>query len=390
MRDLLGYFTGRVELEAKGNQIEQFINLLHRYRIPARRLRAGEEGFLYFTLPKQSFKRLRTPAFKTGTRVRILKKRGLFMMVRPFRKRYGFAAGALLFLGLILYCSCFIWRVEVVGCENASELQIREDLAEFGIKAGSRRNMDVGKIENLYLIGNEKLSWIAVNIRGTTAYIEVKEKDLTPKVEDLSVPTNIYAERDGVILSIYDYRGTRMVEKGDTVRAGDLLVSGDWTDSYGVRRLSHCVAKITARTTRETEFLVPLTEKIRQKSGKKMDFYEIFLGKLKIPLYFSKKISYNDYNTIEEEKILRIGSFAFPIKILKISIEEMEEKPVLRTEEQAYEEAKRQCAFYRKDRLAEVKVLDCKMQKTLRDDILRLQAEFICEEKIGIEKEIEE
>lgn len=390
MRDYLGFLAGRVELEARGNQIEQFINLLHRYHIPARGFQRSEEGMLRFILPRRAFGRIRMPAFKTGTRVRILKKKGLFMAIRPFKKRYGFLAGGILFLGLLLYSSRFIWLVEVVGCEKSSALQIRQDLAEYGIKAGCRRTIDVGKIENLYLIGNDKLSWISINIRGTTASIEVKEKDLTPKIEDLSAPTNIYAERDGVILSIYDYQGTRVVEKGDTVRAGDLLVSGDWTDSYGVRRLSHCVAEISARTTREAEFSVALAEQVLQKTGNKKKYYEIFLGKLKIPLYFNKKITYNNYNIIENEKFFRIASFALPFRVSRILVEETKERPVLRTEEQAYEEAKRQCAFYRKDRLAHVKVLECEVQKNLEDDVLHLKVIFICEEKIGIEKEIEE
>lgn len=390
MRDLLGFFAGRVDIEAKGNQIEQFINLLHRYRIPARRVTPGEEGILLFTLPKRSFKRLRIPAFKTGTRIRILKKRGLFIAARPFKRRYGLAAGLLLFLALLFYCSRFVWRVEITGCEISSATQIMEDLKAYGIEAGCRRTIDVGRIENLYLIGNEKLSWIAINIRGTTAYVDVKEKGLTPTIEDETVPTNIYAARDGVILSVSDLSGTRVVEVGDTVRAGDLLVTGDHTDSYGVRRLTHCIAEITAQTTRKTEFSVPLKEQVRKKSGKKKNFYSIFLGKFKIPLYFNQKISYNEYDTVKKEQILRIASFAFPVKLCCLSVEEVELEWLSRTEEQARMEAQRQCAFYQKDRLAEVKVIDCKTQASLSEDTLLLQAEFICEEKIGIEKEIEE
>ena len=105
------FFGGRVEVEAKSNQMEGFINRLHRSNIPFHSPKRTEDGKLRFIMPARDFKRLRTPAFKTGTRVHILKKRGLFMVIRPFRRRLGLALGAVLFFGLIFWCSGFIWQV---------------------------------------------------------------------------------------------------------------------------------------------------------------------------------------------------------------------------------------------------------------------------------------
>ncbi len=390
MKDWLGFFGGRVQVEAKGNQIEQFINLLYRYHIPCRFPRRTENGELRFILPRRDFKRLRKPAFKTGTRVRILKKKGLFMAARPFRKRFGLALGLLFFLGLIFYCSRFVWQVEISGCETISATEIVEDLKEMGFGVGTRQSVDVGPIENRYLLGNSKISWMSINIRGTTAYIEVKEKKRKPDIVDLHTPTNIFAARDGVIIQIQDYGGTRQVELGDTVLAGDLLVSGDWTDKYGVRHLSHSIAMVVAATQRNTTVTVPLEEQVRQKTGKTKHFYAISFGKLKFPLYFREKISYNDYDTITKDQPLRIASFAFPIRIYQTRVDEVAAVTVTCTEEQAKERAYTKLGFYETDRLNGVVIKKREISEEFGEGEFRLRAVYQCEEQIGVEMPIEE
>ncbi len=384
------FFGGRVEVEAKGNQIESFINRLHRSKIPLYAPKRTEDGILRFSMPARSFKRLRTPAFKTGTRIRILKKRGFFMVIRPFRRRLGLALGAALFFGLIFWSSGFIWQVEVKGCEETSSTQVLADLEELGLKIGCRRTIDVDPIENQYLTANDKLSWMSINIRGTTAYVEVKEKGVPVKVEDPSVPTNIYAARDGIILAVRDYGGTRCVQVGDPVKAGDLLVSGDWTDKYGVRRLSHCIATVIAQTQRETTVTVPLSETVRQKTGKNQKKYAISFGKFKIPLYFNKKIAYNEYDTMEKVYPLRIASFAFPVQVHTFCAEEVTLSAIQRSAEQARAIAENQLGFYRADQLAEAVVQKCEVEESLSKEALTLRATFYCEEEIGIEMPIEE
>lgn len=390
MRDRLAFFGGRVEVEAKGNQIEQFMNQLHRRRIPMRSPRRTEEGLLRFTVPRRAFKRLRGPAFKTGTRVRILKKRGLFIAIRPFRKRWGLAVGFLVFMGLVFFSAGFIWQVEVIGCEKTSATQILADLEEMGLRVGCRRNIDVGPIENRYLKGNEKLSWMSINVKGTTALVEVRERGLKPEILDLTTPSNIYAARDGVILSVMDYGGTRQVQVGEAVLAGDILVSGDWTDKYGVRHLTRSIATVTAETRRETTVSFAFEEKIRKKTGKKRTFFAVSFGKMKISLYFTKKISYNEYDTVEDRYPLRIGSFVFPISLHRIRVEEVREETVRRGEEEVRQMALTQLGFFEEDLLADAKIRKREVEEKVTENALQLRAVFYCEEEIGVELPITE
>lgn len=386
--NLWAFLCGRVDLELKGNQLESFINRAHRENIPLYHPRRVEDR-LYCTVPARAFGRLRAPAFKTATKVKILKKRGLFIAIRPFRRRFGLLVGLAVFLGIIFLCSSFVWQIEVEGCEETSSLQVLADLEALGLKIGCRNTINVEKIENKYLIGNDKLSWLSINIRGTTAYVEVKEQGVPPEMSDESVPTNIYAARDGVILSVQDYRGIRCVEVGQAVSAGDLLVSGDWTDQYGVRRLLHCNAKVRAETRRTIEQSVPFKEQVRQKTGKKHKKYRISLLKWKFPLYFKESFGYNEYDTMVKVYPLRIGAFAFPLRWEVITAEEIRSETLYRSAEQARKIAQSQVDFYQSDRLANAVIYKREVQETITQEALILNATFYCEEEIGIALPIE-
>ncbi len=381
----MAFFGNRVDLIAKGNQTEPFLNRLYRAGFHVGSPTRQEDGTLRFWMPAREFKRIRVHAFRTGTKVKIRKKRGFYWLIRPFRRRIGLAVGLVLFMGAVYYASGFIWQVEVIGCETTSYTEVLADLEALGLYVGCPRDLDVAPIENRYLTDNEKLTWMSINIRGTTAFVEVKEKSLTPEIIDLTTPTNVVASRDGIIKEIRDYGGSRCAEIGMAVRAGDLLVSGDWTDQYEVRRLSRSVATVIAETRREREITVPLKEKYRRKTGKNAKKYTISLGKLKIPLYFSKKISYNDYDIVEKSHPLSIGRFVFPLRLSLLQAEEVEQVSETRTVEQAREAAMAELAFYQADRLADVTVLRREVEETVAEDALILRVEYYCEEEIGVE-----
>lgn len=389
MKDYLAFFAGRVRAEAKGNQLEGFINGCHRRNIRLIHPKRLDENHLEFTLPRRSFRRLREPAFRSGTRVHIIKKSGLFMAIRPFKKRWGLLIGLFLFLWLVYYSSCFIWKIEVKGCKTISVTQITEDLKQFGLSVGCSRQIDVNRMENRYLIGNDKISWMSINIRGTTAYVEVREQGVPPKMVDRSIPTNVYAQREGIIRSINAYDGTPCVAAGQPVLAGDLLVTGDWTDSYGIRRLSHCLATCRAETNRKTQIKIPYQEIQRRKTGKNRKKFALFLGNFRIPLYFSRKIDYNNYDTVFREHSVTFGSLALPIRISCERYDEIEEIPITRTPEEAQKRAYARLGFYEQDVLFGVEILNRKLSERSTDEAFVLEAVYQCEEEIGIALPIE-
>lgn len=47
-----------------------------------------------------------------------------------------------------------------------------------------------------------ELSWVAVNVSGCRANVEVRERRTAPKPLDRKIPCNLVARRDGLVLRV--------------------------------------------------------------------------------------------------------------------------------------------------------------------------------------------
>jgi len=247
------------------------------------------------------------------------KKFGLFALFERNKNRCGLIIGLLIFCISFYFISLHIWHIEIIGCNTVDELEIISFLEKNGIKIGTlKSDIDVAKIENNILYSTDKLSWMSINIKGTMAYVEIRENECKVKKLDTSKPSNIYASRDGVIRSVKTYMGYPVVKPGDTVTAGELLITGDYTDKYGKNYKLHSYGEVMANTVHSFEVTVPYIVKEQQKTGKSKKYYKINTTRLSIPLYFNKKILYNNYSkTSSVKKIKLFDSFYLPLNIKK-------------------------------------------------------------------------
>ena len=96
---------------------------------------------------------------------------------------------------------------------------------------------DTGQAKRDILLKVDEIGWLSVNIIGSHANVEVKEKIEKPELEDNPSPCNIKASADGVITKITAGEGMSQVKKGSGVAKGDLLISGVSTHSAKHRAL---------------------------------------------------------------------------------------------------------------------------------------------------------
>lgn len=64
-----------------------------------------------------------------------------------------------------------------------------------------------------------------MEIRGSRLIIELVKKELPPELEE-NIPCDIIASKDGIIEEIIALRGEALVEPGQTVSEGDVLITG--------------------------------------------------------------------------------------------------------------------------------------------------------------------
>ena len=153
--------------------------------------------------------------------------RGLYGFLYRNRNRYGAMLGIFIVAFLILFSSDVVWDVRIEGCVTGAEDKIKKELSNAGFGIGSRwSKTDKSEVEVAVLEASEHVSWININRRGTVAYVTVVDKH-THKVEEKKEGySNVVASCDAIIEEITVKRGVAVVKAGDTVKKGDVLISG--------------------------------------------------------------------------------------------------------------------------------------------------------------------
>ena len=181
-------------------------------------------GYIKLAVPLGELKYIKKLFYEKCPQAEI---RGLPKYIIRYRHRPGLLVGALLSIVLCVYFSLIVWDIQISGNENISDGYIQNILKENGLELGVYRDsVDVDKIVSNILIKDGKFGWFSINFRGTTAFVEVMEFEKKNNDNTDTAPQNIVAARDGYILELAVDNGVAAIKRGESVKAGDLLISG--------------------------------------------------------------------------------------------------------------------------------------------------------------------
>ena len=258
------------------------------------------------------FRSLRPIARKTHARVHILEKRGAPFLLHRHKKRKAFLIGAAAAAALLVYLTSFIWVIEVTGNSTVDTAQILAALEKNGLKEGRlRRGIDVTALQNQMMLEIDELSWLWVDIKGTKATVEVKEKKPIPDIVDKDTPCNLVAAKRGLVTSVVATYGEKMVKVGDVVEAGDLLVSGVVGSRYAGVRYLHSAGSIKARTYYEKSGEFPCVKVNLSRTGKKISKNTLHLFNFKVQLYTKEQPPFAYYETERAVHRMKLGGNNF-------------------------------------------------------------------------------
>ncbi len=259
------WFKGYVLVEVRGRNPERLVNLCLNAGFPVWGFSAGEGSvFFYTTLSK--YRDIHRLARKSRCVPRVRRRFGLPFFVSKVRKRPVFLLIAALMLAAFIYMAGGTWSIQVKGNETVSEKDILRTAASAGLTTGARKSaLSPSAIEAALLKEHPELTWAYVHFQGTLAVIEVVEKT-RPAGE---LPGDVVAAKDGVVTSVLVLSGTPLVQPGQTVKAGDVLIAGTPGDArtgargtvvaltwYEVYRETDLYDQIPVRTGRKTEVKV--------------------------------------------------------------------------------------------------------------------------------------
>lgn len=286
---LIRFFRGSVQFTVRDGFLERFINLCAQNGVPVwEGRREGERYSAYTTL--RGSRRLKELAGRAGVILDPPERHGAPELLRRYRKRTGLFAGTALVLAALMILGCFIWQVEVEGLVTIPEGEVRAALEELGVRRGVlRRNIDAREVERMLMLRLDKAAWVAVNLRGTSAKVEIMERVIPPERIDDQVPHNVVAAKPGFITYLEVYSGQPTVKAGDSVDTGEMLVSGIMEDKKGRNRTVHARAKVLAQTREELRVEVPYLQESYTVRGTAVRRYLDVLS-IQLPLFWGKPL----------------------------------------------------------------------------------------------------
>lgn len=314
------YFLGSVDIVVEGFFIERFINICKTENIILWSSKIEKGTILRARISKSDFKKIRHIARKTSCRVVLENKNGLPFVVKKYKKRKIFAVALLVIAIFCFFVTRFIWNIDISGNDKISKEEILSDLGGYGISIGKfKMNLDLEKIKNEIRLKRDDLAWIGIDIKGTNVIVSVVEAIEKPEIVDENTPSNILADRSGIVSRMVVRNGTARVNVGDAVNVGDLLVEGVMEGKYtGIREVGSD-ADIYVVSHYEKEKKEAFIQENSERTGNVEKNVEIYIHNFKI--FFNKGVpKFQNCDTIRTYKKVKLFSnYYIPIEIVNVT-----------------------------------------------------------------------
>jgi similar to stage IV sporulation protein len=309
------FISGKVTVKVSGKGIERFLNVLIRNGLIIWNVKRHGTETITFTMRLQDALRIRTYARERECSITFLKRAGMPFLFKRLLKNSGFVGGALLFLLLIMFLSNVIWGIEIKGAKPATEYQIRKELDKMGVEIG-KVQFFVDNVEGIQRrltnnVGN--LTWVGVELKGTTYHLQVVEKKEPEKLEQLA-PRNLVAKKKAVIDSMYVETGQKMVDIHDHVETGQLLVSGVIGKEGQIQQVA-AIGEVWGETWYKSHVELPLNTKFFVFNGQEKQKFSLILGNLEIPIWGFGEPDFQEYESDKNVNKIHFLKWELPISI---------------------------------------------------------------------------
>ncbi len=392
MNRLMRWMQGYLLVELSGYSPERLLNLCSYNRIELREL-VNVGGKYRFLVRASDFKQMVGFVRKSKSRLVILEKRGLPFFLRRHRGRSLFAAGIFLCLALLYLMSLRIWAIDFDGNSYFTDELLLETLRDAGYETGMEKSGIV--CDSLELLLREtypEITWVSAQIKGTRLIVQLRENTGILAAEPVEeTPCDLVAAKDGVITEIITRSGTPQVKAGDTVTAGQVLVSGvvELYNDSGEKTGEHQVqadATVKASTTLAYEDRFPLEHQVKWYTG--AERYQLTLWIFGRRLFLDGNIhGFSVYDTVSEQGQLSIGEdFFLPVRWQWTALREYEEQTALYSEEEARARAEEKLETYVQNLLEKgVQIIENNVRIDMMGGECITQGSFSLIEEIGQE-----
>lgn len=307
---------GTMDVELTSAEPELSLEKINESKIEIYHVRQKDPLTFLFSIRRPDYPALARQCEKRGEKLRIQNRSGVYWTGKALLRRRLLLAGMALLLCFVFFLPSRVFFVQVEGNETVSGRKILAAAEECGIRFGaSRRHVRSEKVKNALLSAVPELQWAGVNTAGCVATISVRERSAPPPKNQPHEVTSLVAARDGYIVSGTVTSGTPLFTVGQTVRTGEVLVSG-YADGGFCIRAGRAEGEIFAQTSRELTVITPSTawQRGEERSTKKK--VSLIIGKKRINLWKdSGNLDMSCGRIINSYTLTLPGGFVLPISL---------------------------------------------------------------------------
>jgi len=308
--------SGMIMVEITSADPVALFEILSKARIPLFCVLQKTELVYQFSICRRDYKKIDRIIKKRSDSMRVIHRHGLYWHITAWKNRWILTGTFLILLGMSFILPSRILFIEVSGNQNLSTREILEAAEDCGIFfAASRKHVRSENVKNELLSALPQLQWAGINTAGCRAVISVRERNIQRDYIDENIVTNMIAEQDAYILSVTATKGTAMVQPGDTVIKGQVLISG-YTDCGLYIEASRASGEVLAQTKRSITAIMPDIQHILSNINDTQYRISLLVGKKRINLWKDSRISDGVCGRMYKEYFISLpGGFQLPVAL---------------------------------------------------------------------------
>ncbi|MBU5336494.1 sporulation protein YqfD [Intestinibacter bartlettii] len=315
---MINYIKGYYVLIVEGIDTEKYLNFICKNKVSIYNVKRIDKTKVEFSVSRGDLKKIKNMYRGNKFEVKIKQKTGIPFLAKRIYKYKTMVFSAVVSLLLLLLTTQFVTDIYIDCPEGIDKKVLQDELEECGLKPGVfKKTIDRKIIRDHIMQEIDEVAYLSINVKGTNVFVTVTKKDDENTQTSNSNYCNIIASKNGIIEKVIARSGEAVVQVGDIVKKGDLLIQGANTSA---------MPQVWATTFYESVQKKPYIETINKKTGKSKNVYTITFYDKEYEI--KRNIKYNDYVIENKTKEIKIGNYTFPVKIIVSTFYEVTKKEV--------------------------------------------------------------
>ncbi|MCC3863280.1 sporulation protein YqfD [Terrisporobacter petrolearius] len=303
---MISFIRGYYTIVVEGLDTESFLNYLIRNKIYVYNVNRIEKTKIEFNIDRENFKRLKKIHRSNKFNIKVKKQTGIPFIAKRIYTYRGMVICAIISLIILMSTSQFVTDVYITVPEGIDKVALKKELYIQGVKPGVyKKSIDRKVVRENIMVKFNQIAYVSINVKGTNIFVNITKKDGSQNSKENSNYCNIIATKDGIIEKVVPRSGEALVEEGDIVKKGDVLVNGANTTA---------LPEVWATTFYEAKKSSNYIDIKNQRTDNKKKVYTISFYDKKYKIL--RNIKYKDYEIENKTHELKIGDYTFPVKII--------------------------------------------------------------------------